>query len=413
MKLPNIIIFISILYIVPWLDADTVNSCRVCHSDINSKYRKSIHYEREFDCIICHGGNPDDLTFSSMSRANGFKGRIKREEIPSLCASCHSDSEKMLQYGHFFDQYNIYKSSRHGKLLSRGDTKVAVCTDCHGVHNIRRVSDPASSAYWKNVPFTCARCHSDKEYMKQYAIPAGQFEKYKDSVHGRLRLEKGDMRSPGCPDCHGSHGAAPPGVTEVENVCGKCHVLERKNFMMGPHRKALVQKKLKECITCHGAHGTHETGAELFTRGYNENNGMGCLACHKEDTQEYEVGLKILSIFKRIEESIKAAEQMTERARQKGFDIDEELLKIDEARSRLNELKPVTHTLSLQLINEGAENAEVLARDVQEMVHAKMIEWRDRRVTLGINIVLFVTVIVLLYVIRRRMLKNGIQGMDK
>lgn len=413
MKLISTLIFITILSLVNALNAGTQNSCRICHSDINSEYRKSIHYEREVDCITCHGGNPDDLTFSSMSRANGFKGKIKREKIPGLCASCHSDSERMLQFGHFYDQYNIYKGSRHGKLLSRGDTKVAVCTDCHGVHNIRRVRDPSSSAYWKNIPQTCARCHSNQEYMKQYAIPVGQFEKYKESVHGRLRLEKGDMRSPGCPDCHGSHGAAPPGVTEVENVCGKCHVLERKNFMMSPHRKALAQKKLKECITCHGSHGTYETGDDLFTRGSKENNGMGCLACHQESTQEYQVGMRILSIFKRTEESIKEAEQMTEKARQKGFDIDEELLKIDEARSRLNELKPVTHTLSVQLINEGAENAEVLAKDVQEMVHAKMIEWRDRRVTLGINIALFVTVIALLYVIRRRILKDGIQGMDK
>ncbi len=408
------IFLLVILSITSLADAESVNSCKICHSDINSEYKKSIHYEREFDCVVCHGGNPADLTFSSMDRTKGFKGRIRREKIPLLCAGCHSDSEKMLQYGHFFDQYNIYKGSRHGKLLIAGDKKVAVCTDCHGVHNIRRVSDPVSSAYWKNIPLTCAKCHSDKEYMKDYGIPVGQFEQYRESVHGRLRLEKGDMRSPGCPDCHGSHGATPPGVTEVENVCGKCHVLQQKNFMNSPHRKALEKKKLKECITCHGSHGTQVAGSDLFTGGLKENNnGMGCLACHKENTDEYRVGQAILSIFKEAEESIKSAEEMTERARQRGFDIDEELLKIDEARSRLNELRPVTHTLSIPLINEGAENAKVLAKDVQEMVTARMIEWKDRRVTLVINIFLFLTVIILLYVIRRRILRNGIQSMDK
>lgn len=413
MKLLYIIIVLSIFIIVSGLNAGTINSCRICHSDINSEYKSSIHYEKEFDCVVCHGGNPSDLTFSSMSRKNGFKGRIRREKIPLLCAGCHSDSEKMLQYGHFFDQYNIYKGSRHGKLLLRGDTKVAVCTDCHGLHNIRRVSDPASSAYWKNIPLTCARCHSDNDYMKQYNIPVRQFEKYKESAHGNLLLEKGDKRSPGCPDCHGSHGATPPGVTEVENICGKCHILEQKNFMMSPHRKALIKNKLKECITCHGSHGIQMAGPQLYSNNLENDNGMGCLACHKENTDEYRVGQDILSAFNRADELIKSAEQMTEKARQKGFDIDEELLKIDEARSRLNELKPVTHTLSIQLINEGAENSKVLAKDVQEMVRAKLIEWRDRRVTLGINIALFIAVIVLLLVIKRRILKNGIQGMDK
>ncbi len=407
------ILLIVILSLPLLADAEPINSCRICHSDINSEYKKSVHSERGFDCVVCHGGNPLDLTFSSMSKRGGFRGKIKREKIPLLCAGCHSDSEKMLQYGNFFDQYNIYKGSRHGKLLIAGDRKVAVCTDCHGVHDIRRVSDPASSAYWKNIPLTCAKCHSDKEYMKEYGIPVGQFEKYKDSVHGRLRLEKGDMRSPGCPDCHGSHGATLPGVSEVENVCGKCHVLQQKNFMNSPHRKALVKKKLKECITCHGSHGIQVAGDYLFTGGLDENNGMGCLACHGKDTDEYMVGQTILSIFKEAEELIKSAEGMTERARQKGFDIDEELLKIDEARSRLNELKPITHTLSIPLINEGAENAKVLARDVQEMITAKMIEWKDRRVTLIINILLFLAVIMLLYVIRRRILRNGIQSVDK
>jgi len=379
----------------------------VCHSDINTEYKSSIHYEEEIKCIFCHGGNDSDLTLNSMSKKAGFKGKIVRTKIPLLCAGCHSNSEMMLQYGNFIDQYNIYKSSVHGKELAKGNSKVAVCTDCHGVHNIRKVSDPASSAYWKNIPGICARCHSDDKYMKEYRIPTAQFELYRNSVHGKLRLEKGDMRSPGCPDCHGSHGATPPGVTEVENVCGKCHALERKYFQLSPHRKALVKKKLKECITCHGSHGIEHADENLYNKSRQNNNGVGCVACHNEKSREFKLGQEVARMFVEAEALIDNAYKLTQMASKKGFDIDEELLKLDEANSRLNEIKPVTHSLSISEISEGVENAEMLAKDVQEMVNSKMTEWRDRRVSLVINVAIFVVVMILLYVIRRRIVKHG------
>lgn len=387
---------------------ESVNSCRVCHSDINTKYQRSIHSQIKINCTFCHGGDASDFTFSSMSRAKGFKGKISRSKIPLLCAECHSNSEMMLQYGNFFDQYRIYTGSQHGKLLRNGDTKVAVCTDCHGVHDISKVSEPDSSANWRNIPQTCARCHSDQNYMKQYGIPVGQFEQYRGSIHGILRLEKGDMHSPGCPDCHGSHGAVPPGVREVENICGRCHVLQQKNFMLSPHHDAFAKKKFKECTTCHGSHGIKQVDISLFMENSSSTQGKGCFSCHGEGSQERKVAEEIVKIFKELKEKIEIAERMTSIAQQKGFDVDEEKVKIDEAYSRFNEFRPVTHTLSMELIREKAEDVEVLTGDVQEMVEAKLIEWRDRRVTLAINIIIFLAVIILLYIIRRRMLKNGI-----
>ena len=47
-----------------------------------------------------------------------------------------------------------------------GDTKVAVCIDCHSVHDIRPPSDPRSTVNPVNVAKTCSRCHSDAAYMK-------------------------------------------------------------------------------------------------------------------------------------------------------------------------------------------------------------------------------------------------------
>jgi hypothetical protein len=35
----------------------------------------------------------------------------------------------------------------------------AVCTDCHGIHNIRTTDDPASTVHPDNLLATCQTCH--------------------------------------------------------------------------------------------------------------------------------------------------------------------------------------------------------------------------------------------------------------
>ena len=68
------------------------------------------------------------------------------KQIPELCGHCHSDGAFMRKYNPSLrtDQLAQYKTSVHGKRLLQGDTKVAVCIDCHGVHDLRPASDPRS-----------------------------------------------------------------------------------------------------------------------------------------------------------------------------------------------------------------------------------------------------------------------------
>ncbi len=75
----------------------------------------------------------------AMSKAAGFRGKIQRNQIPELCGHCHSDGAFMRKYNPSLrtDQLAQYKTSVHGKRLLQGDTKVAVCIDCHGVHDLR------------------------------------------------------------------------------------------------------------------------------------------------------------------------------------------------------------------------------------------------------------------------------------
>jgi hypothetical protein len=106
--------------------------------------------------------------------------------------------------------FEEYEKSVHGKALYRdGLIEIAaVCTDCHGVHNIQAAGTPMLRP---RRPETCGKCH------------IGVFNVYKESVHGVAAIEEGNPDAPVCADCHGEHTIAVPLDGEITEVCSKCH----------------------------------------------------------------------------------------------------------------------------------------------------------------------------------------------
>src|SRR5262249_4061390 len=187
------------------------NTCLHCHSLLPDnlgatveKFSQDIHTQKGLACVSCHGGDAaNDDPEISMGKKAGFKGKISRAQIPALCGSCHSDPAYMRKYnpGLRTDQLSQYHTSIHGKRLAAGDAKVAVCVDCHSVHDLRPPSDPRSTVNAVNIPNTCARCHADAERMKEYKIPTNQFAEYKKSVHHEALTVRGDLSAPNCATC--------------------------------------------------------------------------------------------------------------------------------------------------------------------------------------------------------------------
>ena len=264
----------------------TTNSCLDCHSALPGplevtpeKFSQDIHAQKGLTCVSCHGGDASSLDpDQAMSRKAGWKGKIDRKQIPQLCGSCHSDPAYIRQFNPSLrtDQLAQYHTSVHGKRLAAGDTKVAVCTDCHSVHDLRAPSDPRSTVNPVNVATACARCHADADYMKGYSIPTDQFAKYNTSVHHDALVIRGDLSAPTCSTCHGNHGAAPPGVDKVQNVCSNCHTFQDQMYEKSSHKEAFQAASLPGCVVCHSNHGiSHPSDAKL---------GAGpdavCMQCH-------------------------------------------------------------------------------------------------------------------------------------
>ncbi|MCH7808326.1 MAG: hypothetical protein IIB60_03795 [Planctomycetes bacterium] len=193
-----------------------------------------------------------------------FGGKPARADIPNLCGDCHADIERMNPYGLRTDQLARYWTSGHGKTLAKNrDDRVAVCVDCHGVHDVYSAREPASKTHPLNVPDTCGVCHGDAALMGEFGLPTAQIDEYRRSVHGQLLLEQHDTGAPTCATCHGSHSSAPPGFASVGAVCGKCHQRAAEDFSTSVHAGLEAHKG---CVHCHGGgEGAHSHLIEQIT----------------------------------------------------------------------------------------------------------------------------------------------------
>lgn len=310
-------------------------SCVKCHSDsglfdaaklkIVEGFRTDVHAAAGLSCQDCHGGNPDPKLADDPGamdkgfQANPYRGAPARQAIPALCGRCHSDPEYMKRFRPDLrvDQEREYHTSRHGQALAQGDTKVATCIDCHGVHGILRPGDPRSPVHPKRVAETCKGCHADAKRMAGYKLPDGrplpvdQYALWRQSVHARALLERDDLSAPTCNDCHGNHGATPPGVGSIGFVCGQCHGREAELFRAsakhagfqshndlmaaGPpgqpgdsacascHEPPEPQAKLKtvhgfaECTTCHRNHAVVRPTVAMLS----DLPATPCAFCHE------------------------------------------------------------------------------------------------------------------------------------
>jgi len=164
------------------------------------------------------------------------------------------------------DQEREYWTSQHGEALQAGDPKVATCIDCHGTHGILGPAATGSPIHPTRVAATCRRCHGDPETMVGYTtddgrpLPVDQYARWIQSVHAEAMYGKEDLSAPTCNDCHGNHGATPPGLDSVAFVCGQCHGREAELFRASAKREGFQEHNEyvaglgpEPCASCHEA----------------------------------------------------------------------------------------------------------------------------------------------------------------
>ena len=381
-----------------------VNTCVNCHQALGGRseqivtdWQSSIHAQRGVVCADCHGGDPSaDTIAESMSPEAGYIGKPDRVAVPDLCGSCHANVTLMRQYDLPTDQYAKYHESLHGQKLAAGDTKVATCTDCHNDHAISETNDPRASVYKFNVPELCARCHADQDYMAGYDIPTNQYELYRDSVHGIALLDNQDTRAPSCATCHGTHGAAPPGFSEVANVCGSCHDATQNYYLSGPHNSD--DPNAPQCVTCHGRYDVQQPSEAMFIG----DEPRHCGSCHEPDS---EVGSIVTALRKALadaDQAISDAETAIDDAASRGMIVTEEESLVVEARTKLITARAAQHSVSLDTVKSESQAAIDLSNQARTQAEDAISESRFRREAMVVALAVIGLVIFSLVMLRRQ-----------
>ena len=270
-------------------------ACANCHAAAQNAYVQSMHAKptgttaAAATCVDCHGPPHGIL-------APGHpKSPVNHANIPATCGRCHGQKFLMESNGESAQPFISYQASVHGRAVANGSLKAAVCTDCHGDHEILPANQAGSPIYKFNVPATCGKCHSDIA------------DTFNASIHGQA-IAHGNQLAPVCTDCHGIHSIKSPGnpsspVAEQNlsrDTCARCHEGVRLSQEFGVpgnrvtsyfdsyHGLAAEGGSLvaANCSSCHGVHDILPSSDPRSSINLAHLDAT-CGKCHKGVTQKF------------------------------------------------------------------------------------------------------------------------------
>lgn len=143
---------------------DISKTCAKCHKSVSESYLTSVHGKALSE------GNKDVPACTDCHRSHDIadpRTGAWKLKTPEICGSCHTNEAMMKKYGLSTKVLQTYLADFHGMTASlqvgQKDAVpvVALCTDCHGVHDIMKVKDPKSKVMQANLVKTCQKCHPD------------------------------------------------------------------------------------------------------------------------------------------------------------------------------------------------------------------------------------------------------------
>jgi hypothetical protein len=242
-------------------------------------YNASVHGQQGMLCIHCHA---DATTYPHAPLAVNTRRDLSLSLYRSSCIQCHRT------------EYDATLDSVHQVALAGGDTRAAICTDCHGTHNIQPPDRPRSRSSQM-----CALCHSEI------------FERYKNSVHGAALIGEGNPDVPSCTDCHQVHSIEGPTTGSFRlfspQICARCHADPEMmgrygistdvfdTYVADFHGTTVIlfealapdqETNKPVCIDCHGVHDMKQVD-DPESAVMKENLLSTCQKCHPDATANF------------------------------------------------------------------------------------------------------------------------------
>lgn len=259
----------------------------------------TVYAMTDADCMECHSdqGLSTKKNGKEISLYVDEKVFLKSVHGSEGCVSCHPEADvagdehpfpmARVNCGNCHDLISdIYAKSLHGKALANKDEFAPYCSNCHGKHDILSSSNPKSSTYILNVPYTCGTCHREGTPMTlTHDISKHNIlENYSMSIHGEGLMRKGLTVTAVCSSCHTAHNVLPhtdPNSTinrkNVSKTCMKCHAnieIAHTKIVRGE----LWEKEPNKVPACVECHGPHKARRVLYEDSLND---AFCLRCHQ------------------------------------------------------------------------------------------------------------------------------------
>lgn len=211
-------------------------TCGVCHDEVFSAFRTSIHYKTdpEGSCENCHGPGSAHVEEGNPAAIRRFDADVAHDTRRGACLECHERGRQ-----------TAFARSEHG-LAS------LACDSCHSSH--RPTTDPLLK---HESPGLCYDCHAP--VRAQFAL--GEHHP----------VDEGGVS---CSDCHDPHAPQKRSLLGgfKQETCLECHGEYRGPWFF-EHEAVTVEG----CTACHTPHGS--VNRHLLTY---QVVGDLCLQCHPE-----------------------------------------------------------------------------------------------------------------------------------
>lgn len=157
-------------------------------------------------CLDCH----EKLSAFSEKEKELNEVRVKHLARDVACSlECHATTIDRIAKSN----YQQWTKSKHAMFN-------VTCNNCHGgdpgsnikenAHTgVARSSDFNSTVFYRNVPETCGKCHTQ------------ELKSFRDSKH--YQLLKALKQAPTCDTCHSPHEFNVLNVSEFQGLCSQCH----------------------------------------------------------------------------------------------------------------------------------------------------------------------------------------------
>jgi hypothetical protein len=237
--------------------------------------------------------------------------------------------------------------------------------------------------------------------MSKYKIPTNQNFEYTHSVHGIALLENLDTGSPACNDCHGNHGATPPGVASISHVCGTCHVNNMQYFVQSTMARKFEESNIHACEECHGNH--------LIQKPTDQMLGIGdtsvCMKCHQEGDTGYDVAAKLYVELNRAVTKYDSAETALMQVQRIGMDDVEILFLLQKANQDIIQARTLVHTFDFNVVEEKTTESTEKTSQAVLLAKREIEDYSFRRRGFGVA-TLFITLLAIALFFKIRSLEK-------